>query len=399
MRWCVYEPRLGQDANVAAETAFGPNARVLPKLDRADVILALDSDFLDCGEGNLETVRGFTSRRRVSAPKDSMNRLYVVEHRFSLTGAMADHRLRCPASQIPAFAHALATKILAGTNDSGLGSLLGNFQGGSNNFDQQWIDGVAADLMAKPGASLVLAGPTQPVAVQMLVYAINAALKNIGQTLVVRQVPRNPKTIDIAKLAADINDGRVKQLFIFGGDPVYNAPRGLVEDLQTKVPLDWGELQKKVPNIVRLGYHEDATSALSQWHIPLAHYLESWGDVLTAGGDYLSIQPMILPLFGGLSEIELMNMLLGGPKLEGPELIQETFRLTNPPGRFSNNLVALSARRFCCARSKLRSISHIQRGRRRSFAARFLVGSGSSYTGIAGDRLDRQLRHGRRPVR
>jgi len=37
------------------------------------------------------------------------------------------------------------------------------------------------------------------------------------------------------------------------------------------------------------------------------------------------MQPMILPLFGGLSEIELINLLLGGPKLQGPELIQETF--------------------------------------------------------------------------
>ena len=168
----------------------------------------------------------------------------------------------------------------------------------------------------------------------MLVYASNAALKNLGQTLIVRQVPRNPKTIDIAQLATDINEGRVKRLFIFGGDPVYNAPRGLVEDRQTKTPLDWADLQKKVPNVVRLGYHEDATSAMSQWHVPLAHYLEAWGDALTSGGEYLSIQPMILPLFGGLSEIELMNMLLGGAKTEGPELVQETFRLTNPPGDF-----------------------------------------------------------------
>src|SRR5205814_971761 len=110
----------------------------------------------------------------------------------------------------------------------------------------------------------------------------------VGHTLTVRQVRRNPKTIDIAQLATEINEGRVKQLFIFGGDPVYNAPRGLVEDPQTKMPLDWADLQKKVPNIFRLGYHEDATSALSQWHIPLAHYLESWGDALTAGGDSLS---------------------------------------------------------------------------------------------------------------
>src|SRR5437899_13110246 len=43
---------------------------------------------------------------------------------------------------------------------------------------------------------------------------------------------------------------------------------------------------------------------------------------------------MILPLFGGLSEIELFNALLGGPKTDGPELVQETFRSTNPPGDF-----------------------------------------------------------------
>jgi molybdopterin-containing oxidoreductase family iron-sulfur binding subunit len=338
MRWCVYEPRLSQESTVAIQTAFGASARLLAKLDRADVILALDSDFLDCGQGDLETVRAFTARRRVSSPKDSMNRLYVVENRFTLTGSMADHRLRCAVSQIPAFTHVLASKILAGTNDASLGSLLGSLQAPPNafnaEFERQWIDGLANDLMAKPGASLVLAGPSHPVAVQSLVYAINAALKNLGTTLVVRQIARNPRTIDIGQLATEINEGRIKQLFIFGGDPVYNAPRGLVEDPQKNLPLDWSELQKKVPSIIRLGYHEDATSALSQWHVPLAHYLESWGDALTAGGDYLSIQPMILPLFGGLSEIELMNMLLGGPKVQGPELVQETFRLTNPPGDF-----------------------------------------------------------------
>jgi MoCo/4Fe-4S cofactor protein with predicted Tat translocation signal len=338
MRWCLYEPRLGEEQNVAVRAAFGDNVQVRPRFEHADIILALDSDFLDCGQGDLESVRAFTARRRVSEPKDSMNRLYVVENRFTLTGAMADHRLRCPASQIAAFTHALAGKILAATNDAGLRAVLGSLQTPANAFDaaldQQWIDGVTNDLLAKPGASLVVAGPAQPVAVQLLVYAINAALKNLGQTLVAYQMPRNPRTIDIAQLAKEINEGRIKQLFILGGDPVYNAPRGLVEDPRTGLPLDWSDLQKKVPEIVRLGYHEDATSALSQWHVPLAHYLESWGDALTAGGDYLSIQPMIMPLFGGLSEIELLNMLLGGPKTEGPELVQETFRGTNPPGDF-----------------------------------------------------------------
>ena len=338
MRWCVYEPLLSQEQTAATQSAFGPGVRLIPKFDRADVILALDSDFLDCGQGDLESVRAFTSRRRVKSPADSMNRLYVVENRFTLTGAMADHRLRCPASQIGAFAHALAKKILAGTNDVGLGGLVNNLQAlaGDAALDEQWLSEAANDLLTKPGASLVIIGANQPSPVQLLVYGINAALKNIGQTLVVRQLPQNPRTIDISRLASDINDGRIKQLFILGGDPVYNAQRGLVADPQTKLPLDWADLQKKVPEIVRLGYHEDATSALSHWHVPLAHYLESWGDALTSGGDYLSIQPMILPLFGGLSEIDLLNALLGGPKTEGPELVQETFRGTNPPGDFES---------------------------------------------------------------
>src|SRR4029453_15922047 len=123
MRWCVYEPFLGQGTSVAAQTAFGVGARAIPRFDRADIILALDSDFLDCGQGDLASVRAFTSRRRVSTPKDSLNRLYVVESRFTLTGAMADHRLRCPASQIATITRALAAKIFAGTNDSALGSV------------------------------------------------------------------------------------------------------------------------------------------------------------------------------------------------------------------------------------------------------------------------------------
>jgi MoCo/4Fe-4S cofactor protein with predicted Tat translocation signal len=336
LRWCVYEPLLSQEQEVAAQSAFGSDMRVLPKFDRADVILALDSDFLDCGQGDLASVRAFTSRRRVSVPKDNMNRLYVVENRFTLTGAMADHRLRCPASQIAAFVHALAAKILTGTKDAGLSGVIGNLQvpASATKFDDQWLSEAANDLMAKPGASLLVTGPNQPVTVQLLVYAINAALKNLGQTLVARQAPRNPRTIDISKLAADMNDGRIKQLFILGGDPVYNAQRGLAEDRETKLPLDWGDLQKKVPEIVRLGYHEDSTSALSQWHVPAAHYLESWGDALTSDGEYLSVQPMILPLFGGLSEIELLNALFGGPKTEGPELVQQTFRATKPPRDF-----------------------------------------------------------------
>src|ERR1700730_17186522 len=336
MRWCEYDPLLSSAQGFATQIAFGEQVRVVPKVERADVILALDCDFLDCGQGDLQSVRAFASRRRMKAAKNSMNRLYVVENRFTLTGVMADHRLRVPAAQIPAFTRALSEKIIAATKDPSLGSVLGTLPEQTNapKFDEQWLTEMANDLMAKPGASLVLAGAQQPVVVQLLVYAINMALKNVGQTVVLGGFPVDRKINSILQLASDITAGQIEHLFILGGDPVYNALRAIGLQGAGGPPLDWAGLQKKVPDVVRVGYHEDATSALSKWHVPAAHFLEAWGDALTSRGEYLSIQPMIQPLFGGMSDVEVLNSVLGRPKVEGPELIQETFRATNPPGDF-----------------------------------------------------------------
>src|SRR5438128_3623432 len=333
MHWCVYDPLRSEAQNFATQISFGDNLRLIPRLERADVILALDSDFLDCGEGDIASSRAFTSRRRVSSAKDSMNRLYVVENRYTLTGAMADHRLRLPASQIPLIAHAIATRVATATKDAGLGSVLATLQvpAGATQFDEQWLNEAVNDLVSKSGASLVLAGAQQPVVVQLLVYGINSALKNIGRTVLLRELNRNQRDNSILQLAGEIAADRIKQLFILGANPVFNAPRRVTYDL-AKGWLDWPELQKKVPDVVRLGYYEDETSARCRWNLPASHFLESWGDALSPEGHYLAIQPMILPLFGGFSELDLLNAVMGKPKVDGPELVQETFRASKPNG-------------------------------------------------------------------
>jgi MoCo/4Fe-4S cofactor protein with predicted Tat translocation signal len=333
MRWCVYDPLRSEAQNFATQVSFGDNLRLVTRIERADVILALDNDFLDCGEGDIASSRAFSFRRRVSSAKDSMNRLYVVENRYTLTGAMADHRLRLPASQIPLITHAIATRVATATKDAGLGSVLATLQvpAGAAQFDEQWLNEAVNDLVSKSGASLVLAGPQQPVVVQLLAYGINSALKNVGQTVVLRELNRNQRDNSILQLAGDIAADRIKQLFILGPNPVFNAPRRVTYDL-AKGWLDWPELQKKVPDVVRLGYYEDETSALCRWNLPASHFLESWGDALSSEGHYLAIQPMILPLFGGLSELDLLNAVMGKPKVDGPELVQETFQATKPVG-------------------------------------------------------------------
>src|SRR5205085_6399744 len=98
--------------------------------------------------------------------------------------------------------------------------------------------------------------------------------------------------------------------------PAYNAP----------VDLDWVAAQKSVPEVVRLGYYVDETSKASPalTHIAAAHYLESWGDARTIDGTIVPIQPMILPLFGGLTDIEVLARVAGEKEVDPYALVAAT---------------------------------------------------------------------------
>ena len=320
--WTVYEPLGTELADEAAAAAFGGGVAAVPVIDKADVIMSLDCDFLGV-EGDANTIREFSARRKVTGPGSKMNRLYVAENRYTVTGGIADHRMRVPASQIGAFALALAAEIATATKDAALVQTATAFGTPAVQFNAEWVKVSAEDLLKNKGASLVLVGARQPAAVQVLVAAINAALGNIGKTIVGRKLTEKPAQA-IAELSKDIDDKKVKTLVIVGGNPVYNAP----EDLK------WADRQKSVGTVVRLGYYEDETAAHAHWNAPLTHYLESWGDGLAADGSYVSVQPMILPLFGGWSELDLLAKFAGLLKPTGPELIQETFKALAKPTEF-----------------------------------------------------------------
>jgi molybdopterin-containing oxidoreductase family iron-sulfur binding subunit len=323
--WCIYEPLGAGNASTAENTAFGAGVNLRPLLDKADVVLALDCDFLSGAEGTIEGIRGFTKKRRIDQPDQKMNRLYAVENRYTITGGMADHRLRIPVSQVATFAVQLAAEIGTATGDATLNSIsqtLGKTNATAN-FPAGWVEEMAKDLVANRGRALVLAGAQQPVAVQLMVMAINSALGAIGSTLMgIAEVSKPAVTIE--ELANDISGKKVSTLIILGGNPVYNAP----------ADLDWAKLQQSVPNVIRVGFHEDETSQLATWNVPAAHYLEYWGDGRTTDGTYVAVQPMILPLFGGWSDNDVLAVLAGMPKPVGPELVQETFKQIAPAADF-----------------------------------------------------------------
>ena len=161
--WCLYDPLRPFNEVEAGRAAFGDGLKLTPRFDKAEVILSLDSDFLNLDEGGIEATRDFTNRRRVAQATDTMNRLYVVENRYTITGGKADHRLRCKASQIGAVAAALAQKIGAGIGGDGaaLKDLLAAYPADAATRVQSqdaWITEAANDLLAAHGKCLVVAG-------------------------------------------------------------------------------------------------------------------------------------------------------------------------------------------------------------------------------------------------
>ncbi len=312
--WAEYEPLGNEAAAQATATAFGEGIRLIPKYERADVILALDDDFLASSDNGVGYAAGFYPRRNPDQKGAPMNRLYVVENHFTSTGGMADHRLRCKASDIGEAVRRVALRVAEKIPGSSLASLAGAAPKSGATLDDRWLEVCADDLVANAGRSIVSVGGQQPVWVQALTHGINEALGNHGTTLLaVRTGERS--VASLGDLATAISEGRVGTLLILGGNPAYNAP----------ADLNFAGLLQKVPATLRLSLFADETSALCQWQIPEAHYLERWGDARAFEGTYTAIQPMILPLWEGVSELEILALLAGRPLPEGPELIRETF--------------------------------------------------------------------------
>ena len=316
-RWFLYEPLDFDILRQAATRAFGKPVKPHYHLDRAKRILSLDCDFLGAEEDLHRLIRDFARGRKLRAPEkapgeDLLNRLYVVESLMTLTGANADHRLRLPPSAILPVAAALAAK-LAPDASAEWAAALARF-GQPAGLEPNWLSECANDLRAHAGRSVVLAGQRQPLPVHLLAHAMNAALGNLGQTVVFHDAPI-PREESITDLARALDSGEVKTLLILGGNPVYNAP----------VELDWAATQRKAGLIVRLSYYEDETFAQCDWHLPRLHYLESWGDARSSDGTLVSIQPLIAPLFEGFTELEVLARIAGAVKRGAYDIVRETF--------------------------------------------------------------------------
>jgi MoCo/4Fe-4S cofactor protein with predicted Tat translocation signal len=308
-KWHRYEP-VGRHASLAgARLAFGEPVHTYYQIANADVILSLDADFLCSGAASVRYAADFASRRRVRGTQTSMNRLYVVESTATPTGAKADHRLAMRAGDIEAFAAAVAVGVGARGGDTAAGNEV------SAGPHAKWIAALVKDLQQHKGASAVIPGDHQSPAVHVLAHAINIALGNVGKT-VIHTGALDPNPVDdfesLRELAADMDAGKVEMLVIVGGNPVYNAP----------VDFEFAQRMSKVKLRIHLGLYADETSELCQWHIPEAHFLETWSDARTFDGSITIMQPLIMPLYFGRSVHELLAAFGETPNQTAYEIVK-----------------------------------------------------------------------------
>jgi molybdopterin-containing oxidoreductase family iron-sulfur binding subunit len=314
--WVAWEPVSNENMYSGSELASGTRYQPLPDYTNAEVILSLDADFLLTESESVAAAAGFASGRNVSAESDSMNRLYIIESLFSLTGASADHRLAVAPDQIAGIVRAIAVELrnlgVAVSPD-----ITGEITEVSPEI-QDWVRPLAADLVRAGRNALICVGRRQPAAIHALAMHLNQALGNTGTTIsyTLPADSVHSSLSDLITLTRRMNSGEISELVILGGNPVYNAP----DDLEFVSALS------RVATSIHLASHVDETSSETTWHIPRAHFLESWGDARTVDGSVGIIQPLIEPLFGGISDIEMLAAIAGMSDNSSYDILRQTWR-------------------------------------------------------------------------
>ncbi len=320
----VYEP-VGNDAErLGTRMVFGRPLRMHPMFSQAKTVVSFDSDFLMTHPSAVRNAHDFASRRN---PDGDMSVFFAFESGHTVTGSNADYRKAVSASAVPSFVAALTLELIGGgvavKDAASLKPHLENLAGAA--LGDENVKAAALSLRQSRGAGIVIAGYEQPAEVHALAALINHALGNAGKCVLYTELT-DPDREDFAgsikDLAADVESGKVKTLIILGGNPVYNAP----------ADLNFGELIAKAGATAHVSLYDDETSAACLWHAPRAHFLESWGDSRAVEGTYCLTQPLIEPMYGGLTDLEVLAVFAGEEKLSARELTRKSFDEAYPYG-------------------------------------------------------------------
>ncbi len=262
---------------LAAEATYGKRAIPSYRFDKAQVVVSLGADFLGTWLTPVEFARQYATGRKVDGKNPTMSKHYQFESLLSLTGSNADDRFTHKPSETGAVALALLAELGGAATAPALPERL-----------KAGVKKAAKDLLDNKGKAMVVCGSNN-VNIQIIVNAINEAI-GAGGTTVDWSVPvqvRQGIDSEMNTLVADLNDGKIGALLVYGVNPAYDYH----DAEKFKAGL------KKVKASVSFNDRLDETTELVKFALPAPHFLESWGDAEARPGYYSFLQPTIAPLF------------------------------------------------------------------------------------------------------
>lgn len=322
-QWLQYDSTGSRRIYQGTQLAFGEPLMPAFDLTPADVVVSFGADFISDWPGRLRYANQLSARRRIRDAGDSMSRLYVFEPTPTPLGSIADHRVPVGEADLIALINAVAASLgvaAQGVSDAVPGSV-----------DANLVSAMVADLSSTPGRSLVVASQYLPAEAQALVHAINEALGNVGSTVQYLTPPEAvaPLADPLAELAEGMSAGEVQALFMLGVNPLHTAP----------VASGFAAALGNVPFSAHLGLYADETAQASGWHVPQAHFLETWTDLRAYDGTTTIAQPLIRPFYGGLNETQFLAVLRGDTEASAYQLLNGywTSRVTGSFDAFWRN--------------------------------------------------------------
>jgi molybdopterin-containing oxidoreductase family iron-sulfur binding subunit len=313
-RHVVHDPRSGSNILEAHARTHGVRLQPHYHLDRAEVIVSFEADFLGTWISPVEFTAAYQVGRRSQGALPRMSYHVQFEARMSLTGSKADQRLIVAPGDIGLIMSHLTARLAERA-----GAPLQEEPLEEPPVARGFLEHLVETLWQNRGRSVVLCG-SEDVTLQVLANYLNNLLDAYGTTVDVTQPAYQLQGSDgdLQHLLSELSAGRVGALFIHYCNPVHDLPDGAA----LKGTLG------RVPLLVCCAERLDETAQLARFVCPVPHYLETWGDAEPVNGIVSLAQPVLAPLGNTRSLLESLTAWTGAPPGDRPPAAYDLLRTT-----------------------------------------------------------------------
>ncbi|MEG1665545.1 TAT-variant-translocated molybdopterin oxidoreductase [Chryseobacterium sp.] len=247
----------------AAQEVFGQRALPVYDLKGSELVVAFQADFL--GDYNAASLETSYAAARVPGP--NMLRHVQVESNMSLTGANSDSRYRLKPSDVNKALVEVYNAIVTGVAAK-----------------SKAATDIVKELQAKGSKAVVLADGSK--AAQVLAHLINQKLGSVAFTGKANFL-REFDNARYQEFLGWVNAGQVGVLITNNVDPIYSNNKG----------QDFKKSLAKVPYVIAVTDKKNEMYKAAKAVIPVANWLESWGDMEPQTGVYTLMQPTIQKIY------------------------------------------------------------------------------------------------------